>query len=490
MKQIILFVGLAALTLTGMGGCSADSAKQHRYTAEKLYHNAETMFKKTTIQSAANDTTLRNEIKNLYRQTIDYCWKHLDSVPRESHPDDRREMETVAFGAVEKLSRFYFTEQKYDSAGLIINQLLTLTRLEDIPLLRTRLSLAHIHMMKAEPARTIDIYHSLLNKFYPPADNDNQVIFDVLNLPLDIIGICREMQNDSLIEIESESAKEYYLRLVDEWPNTALETAAHGNLARLFADEQNYPAAIDHLRQVKDSTGGIDAEARLLIANLTAGGLNDYSTAMIIYDELLAETTDTLVQSHILMQKAVALYDSKQYPECRAAINQIRDEHQSYFVRNSAPQKYLALAFEKEGDWERAETEYLRLIDQYSTSEDAFNAYLVIAEHHQQTGNDKLTELWYNRADEFYKRMAVTYAGTVVEPSAIAFTADIARRKGQWQKAADILVALYEKFPNSDIGRKAIINAAGVYTNKLNNKTRGDSLLNVLRNSVVPKEGT
>ena len=339
MKQLFLIIGLAALTI--FGGCSNDPAIQHRYQAERLFHDAEAKLKKATIQTAAEDTVLRNEIKDLYLQTITYCRQHFDSVPRETYPDDRRELETIAFSSVERLSRFYFAEQKYDSAGLLIDQLLTLTQLEGMPLLRTRLSQAHVNMMLGKPGNTIDIYHGLLNKFYPPVDNDNQVIIDVLNLPLDVIAICRQLQNDSLMAAERESARDYYERLIDEWPNSALATVAHGNLARLYADEQNYPAAINHLREVRDSTGGIDAEARLLIANLTAGGLKDYPSAMVMYDELITETTDSLIRPHILMQKAVALYDSKQYAKCRATINLIRDEHETYFARNAAPQKYL-----------------------------------------------------------------------------------------------------------------------------------------------------
>ncbi|MBN2227108.1 MAG: tetratricopeptide repeat protein [candidate division Zixibacteria bacterium] len=487
MKKLFLIVGLVALIIAG--GCSKDSAIQHRYHAEKLFHEAEAKLKKASIQAASQDSALRDEIKAGYLKTIAYCWQNLDSVPGEAYPNDRRELETIAFSSVERLSRFYFAEKKYDSAGLLIDQLLTLTQLDGTPLLRTRLNQAHVNMMQGKPVNTINIYHSLLIRFYPPVNNDNQIIMDVINLPLDVIAICRELQNDSLLTAEKISAKDYYERLIDEWPNSALATVAHGNLARLYADEKNYSAAITHLREVKDSIGGTDAEARLLIANLTAGGLKDYPSAMVIYDELITETTDTLIRPHILMQKAVALYDSKHYVECRATINLIRDEHESYFARNSAPQKYLALAFDKEGDWERAETEYLRLIDQYATSEDAFNAYLVVAEHYEKTGNDKLTDLWYNRANDFYTRMASTYAGTSVEPSAIAFTADVARRRGQWQQAADILVGLYERFPETEIGRKAIINAAGVYTQKLNNKSRGDSLLQILQNSLVGQQG-
>ncbi|UCD18355.1 MAG: tetratricopeptide repeat protein [Candidatus Zixiibacteriota bacterium] len=484
-RQLAIAAGIA---LALVSGCATEKGKHYRYTAERLFHRADQMHKKAAIRAAAGDSRILAEVKDAYRKTIDYCWQYIDSLSRDKNPEERLEFETVAFLAVERLVGIHFAERKYDSAQLILSQLLTFTRLEGVQLLRSQLHLARSHQLAGNQAEAIAIYHRLLDIFYPPVDDKNQVIFDVLNLPLEIIAVNRTVQNEEIVARESESAKSYYKRIIGEWPNTTLATAARGIIARILTDEEDYQAAIENLRQIRDSTGQTDREARLVIAELTGSGLGDYQSAILMYDELLAQTTDTMVLPDIYLRKGIALYQAKYYQECREVMKLIKNNYESFFIQNPAPQNYLGMAFEKEGNWERAETEYLRVIDGYPTTEAAFNTYLVIAQHYTDTNNDQIAELWYRRAEEFYQKMAATYAGTTVEPSAIAFTAEIARRKQQWQKAADILIGLYERFPGTEVGQKAMVNAAGVYRNRLNDEITANSLLERLRRELVPTQ--
>ena len=471
-----------------ISGCTSEQGIQIRYNAEKLFHTAEKLFEKASIKPNFDDIQTWNQVKAAYLAVTDYCWLHIDSLSLENNLKEKREMQSLAYMSVNRLTQLYFAERKYDSAALIVNQLLNFTELEGLQLLGAQLNLARAHHWSGNQEAAIDIYHRLVDTFYPPVDNNNRILTQVLNLPLESIRLHQMLNNEEAVKQESESAVRYFMRLISEWPNSALETAARSNLARLYTDEGKFQEAVDLLVEVKDSTGAVDFDAQMIIANITATGLKKYNQAIAMFDELITRTDDTMRLPGLMFRKGVTYFDSGEYKKCRNIMKDIEDNYETYFYQDPRPRKYMALSFDKENQWEQAEIEYLRLIDDYPASEDAFNAYLDIAGHHEKTKNDKLANLWYKRADEFYDKMARNYSETQVEASAIAFKADIARRNKDWDKAVSLLTELYEKFPETEIGQKALINAAGVYRQHLKKTEIADSLLNMLQNRLSPPE--
>jgi tetratricopeptide (TPR) repeat protein len=467
-------------------GCSSDSAIQIRFNAEKLYHRADKLFEKASIKPDLQDEQTWSEVKRAYLEVADYCRMYIDSISIEKNLAQKKELETIAYLASVRLGGIYFNEEKLDSTVLILSQLLNMTNLEGGQLLSARLQLAKAKHWQGRRDEALNIYHEIIDAFYPPVDNTNKILTDVLNLPMEIINIHRILEDGLSMAQETRSAENYYLRIINDWPNTALETAARGNLARVYTDDGQHEKAIDQLYMIKDSTGQVPLEAKILAANITASGLRKYETAANMFDELIGTTTDTLILPNLYVRKAAALYESRQYQKCLDIMNFVRKQYEFFYRINPAPQKYIALANNRLGDWPRAEMAFMQLADNYPTTEDAFNAYLFVAEHYGETNNKNLAEVWYNRADEFYDKMARGYPGTTIEASAMSFKAEIARRRQNWEQAVDILVKLYDKFPNTEVGYKALLNAAAVYRHRLNNEQKAEELIDILRNRLVP----
>lgn len=483
MKFNLLLI-LAALIF--LCSCSGENAIQIRFNAEKLYHNVEKLYEKASIKPDPNDIQTWSEIKKAYHEVASYCWQYVDSISTETNLTQRKELESIAYLAINRLSGIYFREEKLDSTILVLNQLLNMTDLEGLQLLSAKMQLAKTKQWQGLHEESLNIYKELIDFFYPPVDNNNKIISDVLNLPLEIVKTHRILENTEAVEQGTKSAETYYLRIIEEWPSGDLETAAHSNLARLYNDDEQYEKAIGHLQMVRDSSGQIPIEAGILIADITAMGLKKYETAANIFDSLIGITTDTLILPNLYVRKGVALFESRYYQQCLNMMNLVRRQYESYYYMNSTPQKYIALANDKLGEWVQAEMAFMQLADNYPTTEDAFNAYLYVAEHYSNDNNQALADVWYRRAEEFYDKMARNYSGTTVEASALSFKAEIARRNQNWEQAIDILVKLYDKFPNTEVGYKAIVNAAAVYRHRLNDEEKADELINRLRNRLVP----
>jgi len=485
-KFAILFLVIALIT----GGCTTDSSKRFVFNAEKLYHKAEKLNETALIKPELVDEITRKSIKDAYYKVTGYCWENMDSLPVQKFPDERRDLESIAFLATNRLTQIYFTEGKYDSVILIIRQLHNFTNLEEKPLLSSKLSLARALQAKGDWNNAMNIYRTLIDSFYPPVDNNNEIIFRVINLPLEIIRIFNLLGDEEEVALESQSAETYYKQLIKEWPNSTIETASRSNLARLYFKLKEWDKSIENLKMIKNSTGEINIDAALMIAGITATGKNDYDAATKIYDELLSRVEDSTLLPVIMMRKGIVQYEKGDYDNCRTVMSRINDDHPVFYHNNPLPQKYTALCFEQLGDWSRAENEFRWLIDNYPTTEAAFDAHLNIADHYKNEKNDDLTQTWYQRAENFYGKMAKQYSGTSIEASSISYLAEISKRRGNWNKTAKYLESVFNSFPKSNIGQKSLANAATIYREKLNNSKKADSLISRLKTELYPgKEG-
>jgi tetratricopeptide (TPR) repeat protein len=483
----LAFIVLFILFLTC--GCGVDGSKSIVFNAEKLYRSAEKLNEKSLIKPELIDETLKNSIKDAYYQVTNYCWKNIDSLPITKFPDERRDLESIGFLATNRLIQIFNTEDKFDSVIFIIRQLQNFTNLNGKPLLSARLSLARAFQARGDWSDAMNIYRSLIDTFYPPVDNNNEIIFRIINLPLEIIRIYNLLGNVQEVATQSQSAEDYYKQLIREWPNSSLETAARSNLARLYHNQKKWDKSIENLKLIKDSTGAVNLEAALMIAGITVTGKKDYKTAIGMYDELLGRVEDSALFPVIIMRKGIVLYENEDYDDCRELMAQINDDYPAFYQNNPLPQKYSAQCFEKLGDWDRAENEFRWLIDNYSTTEAAFNAHLTIVDHYENENSRDFAQNWYQRSEDFYNRMAGRYSGTAIEASAISYLAEIAKRRQEWDKSAKFLENIYAKFPKSSIGQQSIANAATIYRDKLNNPNKADSLISDLKTELYPDKG-
>ena len=459
-----------------LAGCTADKSKEITYNAEKTYHQAEKLFETASIMPDLNDTVTWTNVKNAYLNSINYCWINLDSLPIDKFPEEHQGLESVAYLATSRLASIYYAEQKMDSAIIILQRLLSLTNLTGRALLSAKTNLAQAYHAAGDWDSGMEIYRSLIDIFYPPVDNNNAVIAEVITLPIELINIYRKLRlPDEQQAVKS--AREYYQRLIREWPGTSLEKAARRTLARFYSNEKDWDKSIEALSLIKDSTGQTGIPEMMKIAEIYSGGKKDYKSALEIYSNLIKRVpNDTAMLVTIYTDLAIASFNDGQYKKCRETMGFIKDNYYGYFMSNPVPQSFVARAFEKEDNWERAEEEYLWLISNFPESKEAFDTYLTIAGHYDKIGNEKLKENWYRRAEEFYDRMQSQHSGTMVEASAISYNAEIARLEKDWSRAAQLMEELYRRFPDQDVGRRGLGSAVRLYRDSLNNPAKADSL--------------
>lgn len=121
------------------------------------------------------------------------------------------------------------------------------------------------------------------------------------------------------------------------------------------------------------------------------------------------------------------------------------------------------------------------MIEKYRGSDEAMTALLYMIDYMKQRNRLTEADRWYQMAEEHYDDVAYTSRGTITEAKALFYKAELKRRAGEHTRAVDILLRVYRKFPASEPGHRALLGAADVYRNELNNPSAADSLINVLR---------
>jgi len=478
---LVLFVALF------LSGCSEDSHRRIVYQAQKLYHQAERLRSTLQIRGETDSPGDDQRLRQAYGKTSSFCFENFANIPANEFPQDHKDLQSVAFLAVNRLAQLYYAADDYDSVIVVCQKLLNLTRLDGMPLLSTRLSIARALQALGNLEGAMEIYYSLMDTFYPPVDNSGNIIIEVLNLPLEISRLFRFVDDDDRGAERSRAAIAYYKRLIDEWPDSDLEMAARENLAWIYFEEEDWDKAIENLQLltgvVEDEIG---LEASMMIAYITANGEKKYNRAIAIYDSLLAVAADTTIRPIIHLQRGITYFEKGDYEKCREIMEFLSDEHPGFFGSSPLPQKYIARSFEKLGDWRRAEGEYRWLTETRPTSEDAFDAFLTIAEHYRRIGDKSGADKWYRKAEEFYLKMASERPGTAIEATAYSYLAEIARRKRNWDQAIGHLARIHEIYPGSELGRKALLSAVSVYREKLDQPAKADSLINILKAELNP----
>jgi tetratricopeptide (TPR) repeat protein len=274
-------------------------------------------------------------------------------------------------------------------------------------------------------------------------------------------------------------AERYYGDLASGRSGTRATVAANAMLARLYIDHGSWQSAVTVLGKLVDSAGTVNRDAKLRIADLRAAHLADYDTALRLYDEVMAtlKGRDTMLKPILFFKKSLVQLEMKKYDQARQILVQIQRDYPGYYATDPLPQFTKARSFENEGNWNRAETEYKFLIENYPPSEQTFSTLLYLADQYAAMGRKLEAERLLERASQTFDQAAQQGAGSGIEALALMYKAELFRRQQDWLRSAQMLVTVSDKFPGSDFGRNALLTAVNVYRQKLNAAGTADSLV-------------
>ncbi|MCK4607485.1 MAG: tetratricopeptide repeat protein [candidate division Zixibacteria bacterium] len=487
MMERITIRSLPAMLLAAavIWSCSDNPALRMRYQAEKLYHGAERQLQDVQVRPERERVRSAEAVAPEYARVWAFCLTALDSLSSQAHPVEYHEIEYLAFKAANRLSQLYSSSGNFDTCVTILNRLLRQVSLNNSPLRTTMFNLGQALQASGAWDSALVVYGNVLDRFCPPVDNSGEVVYSLLNLPLNIFRIVTMTGDSAAAAQHYEQAERYYRDLCESYPQSAAAGASHGNLARLYERAGQWEKVISQLRALSDTTADNYLEIRLNVADVYATGLKNTDSALSIYNDLLTQidVSDTLLRPRVLFNQSVVRMDLQQYNEAREILVDLKRNYPRYYSVTPMAQFLMAGSFEQQGNWSRAETEYKLLIEKYHGSDQAMTTYLHLIDSYQKQGRQEEARRWRHDAEDYFDRTAARRAGTMMEARALLHKAELYARDEQWQNAAEILTALADKFPNTTVAELGILRAVTIYRDKLSDPRRADSLIGRLKSS-------
>lgn len=476
-------IGLCVVTL--VYGCTNydPSALRARYEAERLYHHAEKQFSDFRFGSQFEAPATKRVLATSYAAVFDHCLSSLTKIDSSDHPVEHRELQYLAFQSSTRLGQMLFSLNLFDSCKTVMHTLMDRIWLDSEQRLSTYLNLGQI-LQAAQNWDSAQVYFDQALRFaYPPRDRSGEIIINLFNLPTRIYRM-EKLLGDSVAALNRyQTGLAYYSSLIDHFPGTDLEQAAHNNLAGLYLDREHFDKAVEELSKITDSTGNIASWAKVQIADLYRINTRDYKRALNLYTEILEDipTTDSIAFPEISFRKARVLMSLNKYFEARDLIVRLKANYRLWFSINPLPQYAIARSWELEGNWNRAEIEYQFLIDHFTVSEEAMSTYLYVAQRYEDMDRKSEAELWYGRADEAFSDLATRGSGRLLEARALEYKANLLQKQKKWELAAEIFEKIFARFPHTDPGQRGLLKAAALYQQKLDNPERAEELVTLLR---------
>ncbi|HWR83782.1 MAG TPA: tetratricopeptide repeat protein [Candidatus Deferrimicrobium sp.] len=488
---------LLALLSISLNSCGNSEAIRLRYEAEKALHQAEKQLEDTGIKPELVDPQMRKAIAASFAHVVQLCYRSLNSVDSLRSPVEYRELQILAFRSSTRLSQLNYAAKRFDTCVAILNEFLTHVKPGGSAALATYVNLGQALQASRHWDSALVVYNYAVQNFYPPADDSGEVMLSLFSLPAHIYRVT-EISGDSLAARQKfADAERYYSGLISGYPNTRLAVASRAMLSRLYDQTGQWEKALAQMQLVAESPPADQKSApgrsgssanlavRLRIADVYAARMKDFAQAIRLYNEILDSLGPDDSLSRALVMFKISLVDMEQgrYAEARQKLIDLKENYPRFYVGTPMAQYAMARSFELEGNWNRAEIEYTFLIQHYRGSDEAMSTYLYVANLLDKQGRAPEAARWYREAEQYFDEAAAQGAGTIGEAKALAFKADLYYQKKEWPKAAEILLTLFEKCPQSDPGRRALLKASAIYRNILKEPARADSLIEVLKAS-------
>ncbi|MBK7140604.1 MAG: tetratricopeptide repeat protein [bacterium] len=476
---LILLLALLAVA----SGCSDPAATKLRYDAEKLFHQAEKQLSDAEIRQQLRDDKVARQIRDAYGASLTTAYAALDQLDQHRDSIEYMQLGQIALRSASRLSQFYYKLRRYDTCTVILNELLGKLTLPSLETAVTWVNLGQALQASGQWDSAITVYGKAIERVSPPIDMQGEIITPVFSLPAQIYQIYSRIGDTVNARQQYVAATDYYGRFARQRTGTKLGTGSWTMLGILYGQEKQWPEAINAYEQLKDSAGQTDWRASTRIGDIYAIQLGQLDRAVQIYDDILARLrgSDTLARPQFIFKKALVYMEKKQYDQARSLLADLNRDYRGFFMSNPAPQFVKAQSYEKEGNWERAETEYRFLIDNYAASDQAMSSYLHVGDEMAKQGRKTEAEKWMGRADQFFSSIAGRTSGSQIEAVAMTYRAELLRRNSDWNGAAGMLLQVFDKFPEETMGQNALITAAEIHREKLNDPAKADSLIESLR---------
>ena len=482
-QKIAKLILIGLVVVLALAACSDNPAVRVRYEAEKILYRADRLARESSLQQQSPGSSLDDPVYVTYDSTVLFCYDALKQFPASDFPVENRELAAIAYRAANRMVGATYAREHFDSCVALLERMLTNIPLDRLGTVTTYLNLGSALQATDQWDSALTVFNFCLNNFYPPVDDRGEVVINLLNLPTRIYDVYLTIGDTATAMRHSVKAEGYYRKLVADYAGTTVASAGHLNLASLYERLERWDEAVAELAFLSDTGSATETSARLRTASIQASHLDRPDLAIEEYDQILRNLKgrDTLSRPTVMFNKGLVYLHQARYPEARQTLNEVKRRYPRFFERMPTVQFAIARTFELQDNWDRAETEYRFLINNFPTSEQSLSTYLYLIDRFAAQNRTTEADRMEIRAEAVYEDIAADHVGTPAEATALSYKAELLRRRKQWQPAANLLTDIFDRFPTTEVGFRNMVTAAVIYRDNLGQPRKADSLIQELK---------
>ncbi len=418
-------------------------------------------------------------VLDAYRTLLDHSPMPVEDARGES--TGRSEIARIRATAYLGVVRMHQLQDDRDAVREILE--LGQRQFAKIPDLALRFHAERISFLLSEGdyETAIDAYRDL-SADLPARNQDGGANVPVQDAPIRAADLLRQLGRVEEANAELDRAETYYRAILDEDDTDQAAALAWIELATVSARRGEYDSAALALERAREAPGAGLLEPRILfILGVThQRGRGDLEAAAHTFEQLLASFPEDPIVAEALIHYGACLADLGRSDEAVAALDRVAGEFPRDVAHVASAEILAARVLTQAGRWPDALTRYRKLQASHPTTPQAIGVPFEVADHYRTIGETAAAERVLERALGRFGEISEENRNSPSARMADEGKVRALKGLGRWDDAAELLLRLPEVYPNDRRNAMAMLEAARIFGERLNNPQRAASILEEL----------
>jgi tetratricopeptide (TPR) repeat protein len=465
--MLILFT-LTAASIIGCGG----SKNAERYEAERSLYNARKM----------RDDVFRGSIREPFLERAMQSYRDVVSVYRG------RMAEVEGLGLIVVTAQMELAELEFRT-GRLAEALgdfdIAIDLAVDVPPARANAlySCGVINEELRNPEGAIAYYERFAGDYLTDARLSETARMNMryITIPIQLAGIYRSIGNEEKAASWLGRSEEIYRLMIESEENEGIRKEVSYNLLTVYLQGRRWKRAIEHIEGLEKTYGEDQNRPSLVFirATIEKEGFGNADGAYDIYMSVYDTYPKSAEAPRALLAAADIRFNEKRYEAAKKIYRKVIDEYAGSAPEVVQAEWQTARLLEASGDWHGASLKYKEIYQNYPNTEQGLQSPLMVIRNYRNKNQLDAARAAYGQAVEHYEQLVTDQGPAVVKILAESHLVTAHADMEEWEKAADLLLSLPEKYPGYPRFRENYLTAASIYEKELGDGKRAAEALRI-----------
>ena len=327
------------------------------------------------------------------------------------------------------------------------------------------------------PEAAVRLLHEMASGL--PARVHGRPVVPVQEAPIRAADILVEGGDPNAAMSALVDAEAYYREVIAAAPSDAASAFALVELGTVAARRGRYDDAAARIDEARKLTVADELQPKILylLGVLQQEGRHDPAAASAVFGELIEKYPQDPFASEAMLRQGQCAADQGKADEAIAVLSMVEQAYPRDRVMIPRARVMAARILGRTGRWTEALSRYRAIDADYPSSIEALQAPLEIALHYREAGESDAAQTTLRAALERYDGIVKRSPGSPLARAADETSVRVLFALERWGDAAEKLLSFKMAYPNNPRNPLALLDAAQVYQDHLNNPQRAVEIL-------------